>query len=95
MRANAIVSSQIEHMETKEKLPDTHSSAGEVKIRYIGGACSNDISSRLRNYRLRKIGKTSKKSKICAYVRPQKHAMLKKFRIEEDEAPQKPSITVV
>jgi hypothetical protein len=35
MRANEIVNSQIEHMETKEKLPVKHSSAGEAKIRYI------------------------------------------------------------
>jgi hypothetical protein len=49
MRANEIVNRQIEHMETKEKLPVKHSSAGEAKTRYIAGACSNKISSRLRN----------------------------------------------
>jgi hypothetical protein len=88
MRANEIVNSQIEHMETKEKLPVKHSSAGEAKIRYIAGACSNKISSRLRNSVPRKIGKTSNKSKIAHTLHYKKHAMLKKFRIEKDEAPQ-------
>jgi len=95
MRANEIVSSQIEHMETKEKLPVKHSSAGEAKIRYIAGACSNKISSRLRNSVLRKIGKTSKKSKIARTLDYKKHAMLKKFRIEEDEAPQNSSMSEI
>ena len=95
MRANEIVNSQIEHIETKEKLPVKHSSAGEAKIRYIAGACSNKISSRLRNSVLMKIGKTTKKSKIARRLDYKKHAMLKKFRIEEDEAPQNSSMSEI
>jgi hypothetical protein len=72
-----------------------HSSAGEAKIRYIAGACSNKISSRLRNSVLMKIGKTTKKSKIARRLDYKKHAMLKKFRIEEDEAPQNSSMSEI
>jgi hypothetical protein len=35
MRANEIVNSQIEHMETKEKLPVKHSSAGSLLKRLV------------------------------------------------------------
>ncbi|CAC5381156.1 PIF1 [Mytilus coruscus] len=56
MKAKNIVSSQLELMETREKQPVKHSSAGEAKIRYLAGACCNKISSRLRNSVLRKIG---------------------------------------
>ncbi|CAC5424370.1 PIF1 [Mytilus coruscus] len=95
MKAKIIVSSQLELMETREKQPVKHSSAGEAKIHYLAGACCNKISSRLRNSVLRKIGQTSKKSKIARSLDYKKHAMLKIFRIEESEAPHNSSMSEI
>ncbi|CAC5371593.1 PIF1 [Mytilus coruscus] len=95
MKAKNIVSSQIELMATREKQPVKHSSAGEAKIRYLAGACCNKISSRLRSSVLRKIGQTSKKSKIARTLDYKKHAMLKIFRIEESEAPHNSSMSEI
>ncbi|KAJ8318222.1 hypothetical protein KUTeg_003313, partial [Tegillarca granosa] len=87
MKAQQIVAAQKEALDTKDTPDIQHSSAGQAKIRYIAGVCINKISSRLKNSVIRKIGKTSKKSKIARMLDYKKQKLLQNFRIKEDEAP--------
>lgn len=69
----------------KSKVSSTLSAAAEAKLRYLAGACVKKITKRITESVLRKIRKTSKKSRILRKMEYRKQAMLKSFRIKEED----------
>lgn len=69
----------------KSEVSATLSAAAEAKLRYLAGACVQKITKRIKESVLRKIGKTSKKSRFLRKMEYRKQAMLKNFRIKEEE----------
>ncbi|MES9881788.1 MAG: hypothetical protein ABW185_13000 [Sedimenticola sp.] len=61
------------------------SSASKGKIRYLAGACVQKITKRLKESVLRKMGQSTKRSKISMKMDYKKQRMLKEFRINESD----------
>lgn len=68
--------------DNKSEVSSTLSVAAEAKLRYLAGAFQKN-KKRIKESVLRKIGITSKKSRIFRKMAYRKQAMLKSFRIKE------------
>jgi len=60
-------------------------SSSKSKIRYLAGACVHKIAKRLRESVLRKMGQCTKRSKLSIKLDYKKQALLKQFRINEQD----------
>lgn len=83
-RADSIVKKQAEKVASME-IDYELSSAAKEKIRYLAGACLQRISKRIRESVLRSVGKSSKKSRTIRKLEYKKQAMLRNFRISEQD----------
>lgn len=83
-QAQNMVQKRIENA-NKSKVSSTLSAAAEAKLRYLAGACVKKITKRIKESVLRKIRKTSKKSRIHRKMEYRKPAMLKSFRIKQED----------
>ena len=90
-----IVDIQTEKAVTQNMEHYTYYSAGKSQNRYLAGACVCKISKKLKDSVLSNIGKTSKKSKITRTFDYKMQAMLKIFRIHENEATQDDSMNEI
>lgn len=84
-KAQDVVKKQTEKAKNIE-VPKDLSSAARGKLRYLAGACVQKIATRVRESVLRKIGKTSKRNKFLRKLEYKKQALLRSFRIREEEA---------
>ncbi|MES9882103.1 MAG: hypothetical protein ABW185_14610 [Sedimenticola sp.] len=91
-KSEEVLVRQEENLKSHDILPMQHSAASKSKLRYLAGACVYKISNRLRKSVLRNIGKQTKGSRITRKFSYKKQAMLKQFRIQEDNAPQDDSM---
>ncbi|XP_071143980.1 uncharacterized protein [Mytilus edulis] len=82
-KAKAVTAKQITDIEAETSIEEELSSAGKSKIRYLTGACVQKITKRLKESVLRKMGQSTKKSKLAMRMDYKKQCLLKQFRISE------------
>lgn len=83
-RARDIVQKQKMEAEQLE-ITSTISSVAKVKIRYLAGACIQRVNKRIKASVLRLVGKCGKKSRTLRKLNYKKQAMLKSFRVSEQD----------
>ncbi|XP_062616249.1 uncharacterized protein LOC134277961 [Saccostrea cucullata] len=74
-----------DHIKKTEKSDNSSelSDAALAKLRYLAGACVQKVAKRIKDSVLRKVGKSSKRSRIIRKLEYRKQIMLKNFRIRE------------
>ncbi|KAK3093534.1 hypothetical protein FSP39_016902 [Pinctada imbricata] len=83
-KASVTVQKQAEEAE-KLEISSTLSSVAKGKIRYLAGACIQRVNKRIKESVLRAVGKCSKKSRTLRKLEYRKQALLKNFRIKEED----------
>lgn len=67
------------------EITSTLSSVAKGKIRYLAGACIQRVNKRIKASVLRLVGKCGKKSRTLRKLNYKKQAMLKSFRVSEQD----------